>query len=124
LVKVNAKILGYKTPIEIKTTTKNVRQATVMMRNTAQWAVEDEERSEANSEDPKIVVEVLTAQINRLNELSEFITDTLHLNAQKAEKLEDLEVPELQELANEIMRKVLQIQPGEDTESDQKSDAK
>lgn len=112
-VKIDASLIGIKTPIEVLTSYANVRSALVLNRDVIQ--------SEDNA-DGANPVDWINANIELLDRMAKYIKETLKLTAKQADKLQDLDVNELTAFGRTVSAAILHMDSVEADTADQKSD--
>ncbi|NVO88953.1 hypothetical protein HWN39_10730 [Lactobacillus rhamnosus] len=125
-LEIDAHLLGLKDPIEFQTTQGNVRAAMVFLRDSAKAAI-DVKKSETQSSTTKATdddLEMMTyleIQLQTFDKMHDFLVKVLRLNKKQADKLEDVDVDSLQNLAGEVAAKLLLMDKKAPTEADRKS---
>ena len=93
-VKVNAKFLGFKEPVEIKESNRNFQKTLLIQKKMLKVEAMPDDASD---------MEMLDAAIETNDAISEFITDLLGLKAKQKTALEDASTQETGNLVRDII---------------------
>ncbi|ALY06838.1 tail protein [Lactobacillus phage SA-C12] len=118
-VKIDAKVLGIKKPIEVNETNKNLKKTLKVQIKLEKLSKIDAE----NMSNEEAYDAFLSGKLEATDATIEFIADILKLTEPQADKLEDIEPDETDELFGQIIQKIMHIddEDGED-DSDTPSD--
>ncbi|AUV59864.1 tail protein [Lactobacillus phage Nyseid] len=118
-VKIDAKVLGIKKPIEVNETNKNLKKTLKVQIKLEKLSKIDAE----NMSNEEAYDAFLNGKLEATDATIEFIADILKLTEPQADKLEDIEPDETDELFGQIIQKIMHIddEDGED-DSDTPSD--
>lgn len=112
-VKVNAKFLGFKEPVEIKESNRNFQKTLLIQKKMLKVEAMPDDASD---------MDMLDAAIETNDAISEFITDLLGLKAKQKTALEDASTQETGNLVRDIIAAV-QHQDVEEITAEQAKDA-
>lgn len=118
-VKIDAKVLGIKKPVEVNETNKNLKKTLKVQIKLEKLSKIDAE----NMSNEEAYDAFLNGKLEATDATIEFIADILKLTEPQADKLEDIEPDETDELFGQIIQKIMHIddEDGED-DSDTPSD--
>lgn len=111
-VKIDAKVLGIKKPIEVNETNK-------VMKKTLKVQIEQEKLTQIDTDDKtdaELYMLFLENQLASQDLELDYLTTVLHLTSAQQEKLEDLSTDETDDLFGQVLQKVMHIDV--DTKSD------
>lgn len=111
-VKIDAKVLGIKKPIEVNETNKNLKKTLKVQIKLEKLSKIDAE----NMSNEEAYDAFLNGKLEATDATIEFIADILKLTEPQADKLEDIEPDETDELFGQIIQKIMHIddEDGED----------
>ena len=104
-VKIDAKVLGIKKPIEVNETNKNIKKTLKVQIRLEKLSKIDAE----NMTNEEAYDAFLNGKLEATDATIEFIADILRLTEPQADKLEDLESDETDELFGQIIQKIMHI---------------
>lgn len=104
-VKIDAKVLGIKKPIEVNETNKNIKKTLKVQIQLEKLSKIDAE----NMTNEEAYDAFLNGKLEATDATIEFIADILRLTEPQADKLEDLESDETDELFGQIIQKIMHI---------------
>lgn len=113
-MKINAKILGIKEPIEVKQSNRNFMKVLAIQKEMLKVEAIDDDATDRD---------ILQASIEANQAIIDFITDVLRLTSKQTDKLLDLSTAETGELLQQIILK-LQNQDPEELKAAQAAEAK
>lgn len=113
-MKINAKILGIKEPIEVKQSNRNFMKVLEIEKEMLKVEAIDDDATDRD---------ILQASIEANQAIIDFITDVLRLTSKQTDKLLDLSTAETGELLQQIILK-LQNQDPEELKAAQAAEAK
>lgn len=112
-IKINAKILGIKEPIEVKESNRNMVKTLKVQKAVLKLETIDEDATAEN---------VMDSAIESNQSIIDYIVDLLRLNSKQEDKLWELETGDTQELFNQIIMG-MQHQTPEELEEAQSKEA-
>lgn len=104
-VKINAKVLGIKKPIEVNETNKNIKKTLKVQIKLEKLSKIDAE----NMTNEEAYDAFLNGKLEATDATIEFIADILRLTEPQTDKLEDLESDDTDELFGQIIQKIMHI---------------
>lgn len=104
-VKINAKVLGIKKPIEVNETNKNIKKTLKVQIKLEKLGKIDAE----NMTNEEAYDAFLNGKLEATDATIEFIADILRLTEPQTDKLEDLESDDTDELFGQIIQKIMHI---------------
>ena len=104
-VKIDAKVLGIKKPIEVNETNKNIKKTLKVQIKLEKLSKIDAE----NMTNEEAYDAFLNGKLEATDATIEFIADILRLTEPQTDKLEDLESDDTDELFGQIIQKIMHI---------------
>ena len=104
-VKIDAKVLGIKKPIEVNETNKNIKKTLKVQIKLEKLSKIDAE----NMTNEEAYDAFLNGKLETTDATIEFIADILRLTEPQTDKLEDLESDDTDELFGQIIQKIMHI---------------
>ena len=131
-VDIDASVIGVKKSIKVKATQGAFRRALLLLRDLAAAEVDNIKQSKENSkptdDEDKLAVtmlESISAQIDLMEKVNQYIIDTLKLNQKQMIALDELSIDDVGTFARSVAGTIMGAKVDEKpTEDDQKSDTK